>query len=370
MLTPFSRFDWLALAMTLGLFIAGVVFIFGIGQKNPQMETYWQRQLLFGGLGLGVFLVVARIDYRWWGKYSWALYGLALALLGLVLVAGVTINTSKSWLVLPGISSFRLQPAELAKPAVLLFLSWLATRPNLREWLVYPLAGLAVGVPLLLVIAQPDWGTAMVFVPTALVVIFLRGLSWRIIVGLAVVAILLAPILYDSMPDYRKDRIRTFLQMSKAGDNEETSRAAYTVGQSRLAIGSGGLQGKGFMNGTLHILGHVPRTVAPSDLIFSVIGEETGFAGSIVLLGAFALLLLRCLWVARQADDDLGACLAAGVAALLFVHIYINIGMNIGAAPVIGIPLPLVSYGGSSVIGFFICLGLVQSVHIHRRRLA
>jgi rod shape determining protein RodA len=360
--------DWLALAMTLFLFVAGVVFIFGIGQKNPQMETYWQRQLLFGGLGLAVFLVMARVDYRWWGRFSWVFYGLALLLLGAVLVFGVTINTSKSWLVLPGISMFRLQPAELAKPAVLLFLSWLTTRPNLREWLAYPLAGLAVGLPLLLVVAQPDWGTALVFVPTALVIIFLRGLPWRIIAGLALVAVLLAPILYDSMPAYRKDRIRTFLQPGNSGDNEETSRAAYTVGQSRLAVGSGGLRGKGFMNGTLHILGHVPRPVAPSDLIFSVIGEESGFAGSMVLLIAFALLLLRCLWVARQADDDLGACLAAGGATLIFVHMYINIGMNVGAAPVIGIPLPLVSYGGSSVIGFFICLGLIQSVHIHRHR--
>jgi rod shape determining protein RodA len=201
-----------------------------------------------------------------------------------------------------------------------------------------------------------------------LIVIFLRGLSWRIIAGLALLAILLAPILYDRMPDYRKDRIRTFLQVAGSADSEETSRAAYTVGQSRLAVGSGGLQGKGFMNGTLHILGHVPRPVAPSDLIFSVIGEETGFAGSLVLLGAFAVLLIRCLWVARQADDDLGACVAAAVATMIFVHMYINIGMNVGAAPVIGIPLPLVSYGGSSVIGFFICLGLVQSVHVHRRR--
>ena len=236
-----------------------------------------------------------------------------------------------------------------------------------------------------LIILQPDVGTALVVLGIAAPMFFLAGFRWKwILVLLALVAVAL-PVGYKLMENNQLQRMTAAQETPVAGKRQEHSRtyarlhtflhpsenadsSGWNARQALLAVGSGGATGKGFMKGTQHELGFLPRTVAPTDFIFSVIGEENGFAGSIVVLGAFLVIILRCLRIGALADDDFGAFIAAGVAGLFFTHAYINIGMNIYAAPIIGIPLPLISYGGSFMLCSLVCLGLMQSVYIHRRQ--
>ncbi|MFA4943378.1 MAG: rod shape-determining protein RodA [Lentisphaeria bacterium] len=351
---------WLLLA-TLFLLGVGTVTIYSTGiQSGGGFATYWQRQLLWAALGLAAYLGLALMDYRRLGRGVWFAYGAALALLVLVLLFGRSVYGSKSWLPLLG---FTLQPSELAKPATLLMLAWVASRPGWRPDHLGPLLPLAavLAIPLGLVFLQPDWGTALAFLGIAIPLCFAGGLPWRLILaGLALVAVL-APVGYlYALKPYQRDRIATFLNPAR-----DLTDSGWSARQSMLAVSSGGLHGKGFMKGTMHVLGYLPRTVAPTDFIFSVVAEENGFIGGVVVIGAFLLIILRCLRIAALSSDEFGAYLAVGSAGLLFVHAYINIGMNMQAAPIIGIPLPLVSYGGSFVVGTMICLGLVQSVYVH-----
>jgi rod shape determining protein RodA len=239
---------------------------------------------------------------------------------------------------------------------------------------------------------QPDYGTALVFVPFTLAVVFAAGLTWRwILLGVAAAAVVL-PLAYPRLADHQKDRIKVFLEPPADGaiallsplvsdDRQEglveakehffkRSESAvdtdWNAHQSLLAVGSGGMWGKGFMRGTQHVLGFLPRTVAPTDFIFSVIAEEAGFAGAGAVLCAFMGLILCMLRTATLACDEFGTYLACGVAVLFFTHVFINVGMTMQAAPIIGIPLPFVSYGGSFMLGTMVCAGLAQSVHVRR----
>jgi rod shape determining protein RodA len=254
-----------------------------------------------------------------------------------------------------------LQPAELAKPATLLFLSWLVSRPALRLHRMWFLVSVSVvtAIPVVLICIQPDWGTAAVFVPMALVVVFLGGLRWRWIAMGLVGILAAAPVVSRSLDQHQKERIEIFLQPAK-----DVSDAGWNAHQSLLAVGSGGVWGKGFMAGTQHVLGFLPRPVTPTDFIFSVVGEETGFIGAGAVVCAFLGVILCCLRSAASAADEFGVFLSAGMAALLFVHVYVNIGMTVQVAPIVGIPLPLVSYGGSFMLSVMIGVGLVQSVHV------
>ncbi len=362
-----GRLDYVLLLCIFVLLAIGCLSSYGTGQQaGGRFSQYWYRQLIAAGIGFGVFAVLALTDYRRLGRWSWAVYAFGLAPLVIVLFWGRTVNSSKSWLPLGHIAMF--QPAELAKPATLLLLAWLASRPSLRLRHFHhllPLLGV-VAIPTALIGLQPDWGTALVFIAITVPVVFTAGLAWKwIVVGL-LLAVTLAPIgyLYGLAP-HQRDRLRTFFD--PAADLSDTGWNAH---QSLLAVGSGGATGKGFMKGTQNVLGFLPRAVAPTDFVFSVIAEENGFAGASVLLATLALLVGCCLRAAALAADDFGAYLCVGVAALLVVHTYINIGMNIRAAPIIGIPLPLVSYGGSFLLCCLTCLGLVQSVFIRRQPLA
>lgn len=226
---------------------------------------------------------------------------------------------------------------------------------------MFPLL-LVAAVPVLLVGLQPDWGTALVFVPMALAVVLVAGLGWRWIACGLLLVVVAAPMLYRTcLAPHQKARIRTFLRPS-----EDVSRTGWNAHQSLLAVGSGGLRGKGFQKGTQHVLGFLPRNVAPTDFIFSVVAEESGFLGAGGLVVAFAVLVLRCLRTAALARDDFGAYLAVGVAAMFLTHAYINAGMTVRAFPIIGIPLPFVSYGGSFMLNTMISAGLVQSVYVRR----
>ena len=357
--------DILLLLLMAALLVIGSLFIYGTGQQiGGEFINYWLRNLLWIGLGSIGFLFFALIDYRLLAKWSWLMYIAVVLLLVLVLFAGKEINNARSWLEVP-ILGFTIQPAELAKPVTLLFLCWLVSRTGFRINRMADLIffGIILALPFFLITQQPDYGTALVYIPVALVIAFAGGLSWRLIAGGLVALVILCPLAYNLvLAPHQQERIKTFV--TPAEDISDTGWNAY---QSMLAVGSGGMYGKGFMNGTQHALGYLPQTVAPSDFIYSVIGEETGFIGSAAVICAFMGVLLCCFRGATLAKDKLGSFICLGVATLLFVHVYVNIGMTIGASPIIGIPLPFISYGGSFMICIMACMGLVENVYIRSR---
>lgn len=356
------RLDFVLLLLCGTLLVVGCLFIYGIGrQMGGSFEGYWRRQLVWIVLGGGCFAVTAFTDYRRLGERCWYAYGAGIGLLVLVLLFGKTINSAKSWL---SLGAFTLQPAELMKPAAALALAFVVSRPGRRvdrgERLV-PVA-LLLGLPVVLIVMQPDFGTALVFLPAGALVLFLAGFRYKWILIALLVVVLSAPVGYEyGLGPRQRERIVTFLQLE-----DDVSDTGWNIHQSLIAVGSGGLWGKGYMHGTQYVLGFLPRNVAMTDFIFAVIAEETGFVGAAAVVCALAGVILCCLHTASVAADALGAYIAVGIASMLIVHIYINVGMTIQAAPIIGIPLPLVSYGGSFMLGTMISLGLVQSVHIRR----
>ncbi|MFW5996934.1 MAG: FtsW/RodA/SpoVE family cell cycle protein [Lentisphaeria bacterium] len=344
----------------MGLLLAlGGFFMYGAGQQLGGVYAgYWLRHILWIAVGMFGFLFFLLIDYRLLGKWSWLFYVGGLLLLAVVLFAGIEINYARRWLALGG---FTIQPSEFAKPVTLLFVCWLASRRGFRINRLPDLIflGLITSLPILLIIRQPDHGTALVFVILALAVAFSAGLSWRFILAGCLIVALALPVAYKfAMAPYQRARIRTFLTPA-----ENVGAEGWNAHQSILAVGSGGMYGKGFREGTQHVMGYLPRTVAPTDFIFSVIAEELGFIGAGAIICAFLGLLLCCLRIAAGAPDRFGTFLCIAVATLLFVHVYVNIGMTIGASPIIGMPLPFISYGGSFMVSVMAAMGMVENVH-------
>jgi len=404
------RADWLAFAIQCLLLLFGVTFIYGAGVEiGGDFASKWYRQLIWIGLGLTLYFGVALCDLRRLGAFSWLIYLFGILFLVMVFPLGITLNSARSWLRLPGIGMF--QPSEIAKATTLLFMSWIASRHAVRySYLPIALPVFAVFfLPFVLVCAQPDYGTGLVFVPFTLAIVFITGIRWRWLLAGLLLAILGIPLLFLAMSNKQKERVKVFLeppakaivavlddgtgrepaqsavQPAKTAEEPETWRRRWSrkteefikppAGQARdnwnaqqslLAVGSGGLTGKGFLKGTQHVLGYLPKTVAPTDFIFSVIAEETGFFGSAILLGLITSLILCYSRTALLSRNSFGSCLAIGVSAIFLTHTAINVGMTVQAAPIIGIPLPFVSYGGSFMLGAMLLAGLVQNAHIHR----
>ena len=391
--------DWIAVLLEAILLAIGVAFIYGAGvQIGGDFAKMWYRQLAWIGLGSAIYVVTATVDYHFWARHSWLLYLGGLLLLVVVLAFGKTINNTRGWLLVPGVGF--LQPVELAKPCTLLLLAWLGTRPALRqshlgEWLPAIVLTAVMAVPVGLICLQPDVGTAMVFLPVTLALVFLTGFRWRwfLLGGALIVAI--TPALYNKMKPYQQDRVKVFAEapaeglinlaapvLSETAESRARERLAeflkpkegtskpddWNAVQSLLSVGSGGFSGKGYLKGTQHLLGYLPRTIATTDFIFSVIAEETGFLGASTLLALLTGLMLCFCRTALLARDRLGTFIALGAAVIFTTHIVINISMTIRAAPIVGLPLPFVSYGGSFMLGTMLLAGLVQSVAIHRRR--
>ncbi len=424
------RLDKLAVALQALLLCAGVVFIRKAGMDyGGEVPGRWVTQLLWIGIGLVAYLALALADYRELGKFCWLGYTLGVLLLACVLFFGAYVNGSKSVLRIAG--GLSLQVSEPMKPLALLFFAWALSHPLLKYTRIPPEAIWAVstGVPVVLILLQPDMGTALMFVPFSFAVLFLNGLSWRGMLSLLLVALLAIPPVYSFLKPYQKVRLFVFARspadqvvsivrrfsperseaisrwldgllvkldqereeaLSKAppGEPQEPPVVVAPVQQNKkpnvaerlqaskelddwnarqalYSVGSGGIAGRGIGQGIQHTLGFLPRFVAPTDFIFSVIGEEVGFVGSAsILLGLLALVLCAC-WTGYRANDALGASVGVGAAVLYATHVCINVGMCVSWAPIIGIPLPFVSYGGSFMLGMMMLAGLVQSVHIH-----
>lgn len=361
---------WSQLAPTLFLLSIGLLFLHGTGEQGGD-PGLWLTQLRWVVIGGCVWLAMAILPYRHLATASLLLYPAALAGLVLVFVIGVKVYGATRWLdVSLGPLRARVQPSEFAKLATVLLAAWVMSRPRFQvnrpsHLLLVAAIGL---VPFLLILRQPDLGSALVLVPVLAMMVFAAGLGWRWLLAAAVAALVLLPaggyavfVKGKLLRDYQRERLMVFVDP----DRDPRGRGWNSL-QSELAVGSGGMWGKGIGNGTQHTLGYLPQTVAKTDFIFSVIAEETGFAGSAAVIGAYAMLMAGGILTALRAADRLGRCLAVGMTGILFVHSAVNLGMTIRLMPVTGLPLPLISYGGSFMVSALFCLGVLQAIHARR----
>jgi rod shape determining protein RodA len=396
--------DWLLLLMALGLTIFGGVMIRST-ERTQLLATDWWQHWLFGGVGLVVVLGIARISYNHLLRWHWLTYGLTNGLLMAVIVLGNSAKGAQRWI---NIAGFKFQPSEFAKLGLIITLAAILHHRPANSLPTFLRAVVITVPPWLLVFKQPDLGTSLVFgaillgmlywananpgwllllvSPLIAAIIYSLNLSfpvwiiWAILMGLvawltlpwrwvsAVLAIglnaaagLLGQLLWGVLKDYQKDRLIVFLDPDKY-----PLGAGYHLIQSRIAIGAGELWGQGLNQGTQTQLNFIPEQ--HTDFIFSSIGEELGFVGSMCLLLSFLFICWRVLRVARQAPDNFGSLLAIGVLAMISFQVIVNISMTIGIAPVTGIPLPWISYGRSALVTNFIAIGLVESVANYRRR--
>ena len=358
------RMNWVLFAAMVMLAIGSVFFIYSASYRGPNepMPHFYKMQIIWFSIGLILYVTVALMDYRLICQWAAVWYTLAIGSLVLVLLAGAKVYGARRWL---GWGTYGIQPAEIAKLAVLVALSYYLFHrtPQLRQrWGTVWASLLLVCLPSLLIMLEPDLGSAMVLIPICFGLMFVAGVQVKHLVLVILLGIALAPVAWFKLKEYQRDRLTVFLNPGRDpfGDG-------WNLNQSLIAVGSGGLTGKGYLQGTQNLLGYLPRTVTPNDFLFSVIAEEKGFFGTACVVGLYAVILFTGLRIAANARDRLGMLLATGVVAMLFFHVFINVGMTIGLMPITGLPLPLLSYGGSFVLASMAALGLLQNVWIHRR---
>ena len=359
----FIRFDYFQIVPMILLLCVGLLFIYGTGQQIGGVYAgIWKRQLLYMGIGFFCWGVCIFIDYRWFAPGTILFYPLAILLLVLVLFVGTEQFGARRWL---SIAGFSVQPSEFGKLAVLLAVSRLLSlsKADINKPLWMAIVAVVTLIPFCLIYKEPDLGTALVLLPMVGAIILAARLKWIWLLIFLIVAAAALPTVYYNLKPYQKERIQTFLNP----DSDPQNRGWNAI-QAELAVGRGGMTGTGFMKGTRCSLGYLPTTVANSDFIFPVIAEETGFIGTLALLLLYAILLFSILRTALLAPDDFGRFLCVGVAVLLATHVFVNIGMSIKLLPITGLPLPLVSYGGSFLVAMMIYLGIVQSVYAHRKQ--
>lgn len=357
------RFDWSLFFIMLILIGVGCVMIYSSyemtlpAEDKPLTENLVFRQGLFAGVGLILYFVTALINYRALRSLHKWIYLFIIAILGITLLMVDDLGGTQRWIRL---SAFDVQTSELSKVLMIVVLAnyLRGDEGNLKSPGPFLLSALLLLPPILLIYMQPDFGTALILFTTWLGMVYLAGVRWQHLVLLLIVGLVAAPLIWFQLEGYMQDRITMFFF-----PDPDPSGASYNVTQALISIGSGGLWGKGLFQGTQSQLYFL--RVRHTDFIFSVLAEELGFVGAILLLLLFAFLVLRILRIAANAQEDYGRLVATGVAIMILVQTLINVGMNANLMPVTGLPLPLVSYGGSSLITIMLALGLTQSVSIH-----
>jgi rod shape determining protein RodA len=352
------NFDFMLLAATVLLIAFGVAMIYSATLDTPDLKDLPLRQAIWALVGLALLPLVAAIDYRFLGGLQKPLYALTIASLILVLSVGQVIHGAQRW-----IRGSSLQPSELAKVLVIVTLAqFLARHEKEIGRFRHVLSSIVhVAVPMILIYLQPHLGTVIVLGVIWLVMVLMAGMRLLHLGILSFVGVLATPLVWFSLKDYMRRRLLLFINPA------QDPAARYNIDQALISIGSGGLLGKGYASGSqsqLHFL-----RVRHTDFVFSVIGEEMGFVGALLLLVLIGIILWRILRAASLARDSFGRLIACGVAALIFFQSFVNIGMNLDLLPVIGIPLPFISSGGSSLITLLIAEGLVQSVVMRHRKI-
>ena len=333
-----------------------VVLYSASGQDMQQVE----RQLLRLVLAFGVMVLLAQVHPHTFRRWSPWLYLAGTLMLILVLVSGVIGKGAQRWL---DLGFMRFQPSELVKLATPMMIAWyLSARSLPPNWRMLLVSMALIFLPVLLIARQPDLGTAILVASSGLFVLFLAGMSWRLIGSLAVALAAAAPLLWHFMRDYQRERVLTFMN-----PESDPLGSGYHIIQSKIAIGSGGLYGKGWLNGTQSQLEFLPER--HTDFIFAVLGEEFGLVGISLLLLLYTFIILRGLYIASQAQDSFSRLLAGALTLVFFVYLFVNTGMVSGLLPVVGVPLPLVSYGGTSLVTLMAAFGILMSIHTHRKLL-
>jgi rod shape determining protein RodA len=356
-------YDWWLIAILMAICTLGVIEIYS-ATHGSALAGMHNRQIRWLVLGFIVMFILSRLDYHLILDQAWILYLIGLVALIAVLLVGHTRFGAKRWIPILGEA---FQVSELVKLIIIIWLARFFAEVRTDELSLRDLikAGLLVGLPLGLILKQPDLGTALVLVPLLVVGAFLGGLQWRHAAIFSLAGVLLIgsvfypPVSRHILKPYQRERITSFLH-----PEEDAKGAGYQLLQSKIAVGSGGFWGKGFGNGSQNQLGYIP--VRYSDFIMSAWAEEQGFKGVLLALGLYMALLLRLVQNAQRAKDRAGMFLVMGVAAALGFHVLVNVAMVIGAMPVTGIPLPLMSYGGSATLFVFLAIGLVMNVRLRR----
>ncbi len=421
------RMDWVLFVVMVALGVGSYYFVQSAthGSDNPDLVNAASQQRLWLIIGVCVYFILALINYQWFVRQGWLIYIASVLILIGVLIFGVEINRSKSWLRIFG---FSVQPAELIKIGFAIAFAWFMVwqREHIKKfWFLLAACVIAV-IPVILIQAQPDSGTAAVFFPITFFMLYIAGVRKRYLSVPVVGVVFLYAFAYfmvhraewngtvGDMPRASRDAVEiaillkdgkevegpsaatapTAEEILAAGLNGDRSRVAeitllkgyqlnrirtffdpdidplgagWAIRQSLIAVGSGGLKGKGYMQGDQNIYGFLPRNTSHNDYIFPIIAEEFGFAGGVLMIAAQSFILLLILRICARARDLEGSLIAAGIGAMFFAHFFINVGMTINVVPVTGIPLPLTSYGGTFVLACTAGLGLVQSVWIHRK---
>jgi rod shape determining protein RodA len=363
--------NWLLVGLAIGLSVFGIIAIYSATfmREEAYLKEMWRRQIVFLVLGVVVFFVVALINYRLWLSsviFPLLLYLAGLGFLVLTHFIGRTTFGAKSWLDLGPIS---FQPAQLAVISTLLLLSWLLA--NTGNWVGFwptigriSSCGAIIAPPWLLILIQPDLGETLVWIPMLLGLLFMSRIPKRYLLVMIVCGIAFIPVVANfGLKPYQRERLTTFIN-----PDYDQQGAAWTINQSLIAIGSGGFYGKGYAAPNTQVdLGFLPQTIVHTDFIFAAISEQLGLIGALTVVGAFAALLLTGLLIAASASDELGRLISVGVVCLIFTHVFMNIGMTISITPITGVPLPLLSYGGSFLVLILFALGILESIWVHRQ---
>jgi rod shape determining protein RodA len=355
----FRHLDKVLFFTPLAIFLIGIASIYSASFKAHQAidETVAAKQFVWMAIGILLVFLSVRWDYFKLGDLAWPLYWTSIALLVVVLFMPARLG-ARRWI---DIGFFNFQPSELAKLGVILVLArfFSSHRPEhlSKDRLALPF--LIVGIPFLLILKEPDLGTGLILLPVFFAMLYLWGFNRRALLVIIIGGIVLSPALFLFLKEYQRSRLMVFIN-----PNLDPLGAGYTIIQSKIAIGSGGWFGKGYMSGTQTHLKFLPER--HTDFIFGVVGEEGGFIASALVVFLFWLIVRRGYQIAGQTPDRFGSQLACGITTMLGLQAVINLGMTMGLLPVVGVPLPLVSYGGTSVILTMISIGLLINIKVHR----
>jgi len=354
----FRDLDWPLLVITLAICAAGVLQIYSATRDTIWHDAWW-KQIVWVAGGVVLLWIFTTVDYHTLMSQVYVMYGLAIAGLVAVFLVGVQVFGSRRWIPLP--DGFKFQVSEFAKIVLVLLVARYLSEMNKDEMDWRSMLKLAsfIGLPMILVMKQPDLGTSLTYLPILIVGVFLAGVRWKYVAVILGVMAVTMPIGWVFMKDYQRARLTTFIDPSR-----DPKGSGYQVIQSRIAVGQGGIWGRGVTKGTQTQFGFLP--VPHTDFIFSAFSEEHGFLGVIVVLGLYFLLLMQIVQNAQTAPDRAGMYICMGVAAVVLFHVLVNVGMVVGRMPVTGIPLPLMSAGGSNTLTVFIMLGLVNNVRLRR----
>ncbi|MCC6302897.1 MAG: rod shape-determining protein RodA [Gammaproteobacteria bacterium] len=350
--------DFPLLAGLVLLSLAGLAILYSSSGRNMDMVIGQAMRL---GIAFTVMFVLAQIPLHHIERWVPWLFGIALALLFGVLLFGEIGKGAQRWL---DIGLFRFQPSEMMKLAVPMMVSWyLADRPLPPSARHLAIAALIVVVPVVLIAKQPDLGTALLIAASGVFVLLLAGVRWKYVALLILLVSASAPLFWYMLHDYQRMRVLIFLNPER-----DPLGSGYHIIQSKIAIGSGGIYGKGWLNGTQSHLEFLPER--STDFIFAVFGEEFGFIGILFLLGIYTFIVIRGLYIATQAQDTFTRLLSGSLILTFFVYTFVNTGMVMGLLPVVGVPLPLISFGGTSMVTLMASFGIIMSIHTHRKLLS